>query len=79
MTPPPPAMMKALCPYLLLILLGSCSAQMMERDRIGVYRERNYSWPPEFDEYVPSTAGWAELQARRFEQVRRICSTNKEN
>jgi len=74
---PAAATMKELYLYILFVLLGtSCFAQMMEKDRINAYRERSYGWPPKLDEYVPSTHGWAELQARRFEQISHIPDTS---
>ena len=43
-----------------------------ELERIRAYHERNYTWPPLEEEFIPNTNGWRRIMQRRLEQVQRI-------
>jgi len=45
---------------------------LIEHERVAEYHNRNYTWPPRPDEYVPNTEGWRRIMERRLEQVQRI-------
>ncbi len=63
------------CPALFVGFIaagGKSNAQMVESERLLVYNERGYTWPPKEDEYTPSTPGWRKLFERRFRQLDEI-------
>ena len=45
---------------------------LIEDERVAAYHERNYTWPPNEEEFIPNTGGWRKIMKRRLEQVARI-------
>jgi hypothetical protein len=61
---------------LVLLLINSVQAQLIETERQAEYNKRNYTWPP--TKFVPDTPGWSALMKDRFEQIAEISdSTNR--
>jgi hypothetical protein len=62
----------ALVVFSLLLSVMNTASALDESERLAVYHERKHSWPPSNDEIKPSTAGWAKLFQRRFNQLDEI-------
>ena len=45
---------------------------LIEDERVAAYHERNYTWPPKQEEFIPSDPNWRKIMTRRLEQVARI-------
>ena len=57
--------------------LGYTKGQLIESERIEVYRKRGHTWPPSQDEFKPNTAGWRRVVERRFEQIQHVDDLNQ--
>ena len=51
-------------------LLQTCSAGLIESERVAEYHRRRHTWFPSDDEYL--TTGWQRLHERRFRQLDRL-------
>jgi hypothetical protein len=51
-------------------------AQLVESDRLQVYHDQGYSWPPREEEYTPNTPGWRRIFERRFRQLDGVDTKN---
>merc|ERR1712176_1147390 len=52
--------------------LPNCSNGLLESDRVDEYKKRGHNWPPELEDYTPSTPGWKKLHERRWEQLKNV-------
>lgn len=55
---------------------GNVNGQLDESERLLVYEERGYTWPPQEHEYTPNTPGWRKLFERRFRQLDEVDGDN---
>lgn len=58
--------------YLIFLPFATSRGRLTERERVEVFHNRNYRWPPPHEQYIPATDGWVKLQQKRFDQVFKV-------
>lgn len=69
------AVSKSSCLFLLsviLLLVSSVLAALLENERVEEYKRRGHSWPPRSEDFIPNTDGWREINQRRLSQIEQL-------